>query len=113
MSFQLPNLQAKITNLATDLKLAPGEQVTFEEMRTSVLAVAFRVESTGNLLLYVEQFSDSEWTLADKTACYKGTTLWQCMLKKPLFRVRLKNVTQSPVTITVDVNMFEKVAGQQ
>jgi hypothetical protein len=103
-------MQAKITNLATKREVAPGEQVTFDEMKTSVLMIAFRVESTGNLLLYVEQLNDSEWTLADKTACYTGTSLWQCMLKKPVFRARLKNVSENPITLTVDVNTFERVA---
>jgi hypothetical protein len=110
MSYQIPNMQARITNLATNREVAPGEQVSFDEIKTSVLMIAFRVESTGNLLLYVEQLNDTEWSLADKTACYKGTSLWQCILKKPVFRARLKNVSDAPITLTIDVNTFERVA---
>ncbi|MEW6171490.1 MAG: hypothetical protein AB1510_00260 [Bacillota bacterium] len=111
--FQVPSMQAKIVNLCSNLQLAPGEQVTFDQFRASVLAIAFRIESEGNLLVYVEGPGDPEWVVMDKTAVYKGTTLWQCLLKKPDFRARVKNVTENPASVTIDLNMFERVAAEE
>ncbi|MEW6182571.1 MAG: hypothetical protein AB1500_05250 [Bacillota bacterium] len=111
--FEVPNMQAKIVNLCSNLQLAPQEQVTFEELKATVLIIAFRIESDGNLLLYIEGPGDPEWAVMDKTACYTGTTMWQCLLKKPDFRARVKNVSGNPVSVTIDLNMFERVAAEE
>ncbi|MEW6448428.1 MAG: hypothetical protein AB1426_10130 [Bacillota bacterium] len=103
----IPALKPNVITLAANRELAPGEQLTFGEYKSTPLVVAFRVKSTGRMLLSIEELREGEWATADNTACYEGTILWQCLLKNPVFRIRLKNTSEEPVTVTVDMNLFE------
>lgn len=103
----VPALKPNLITLVANRELAPGEQLTFGEYKSTPLVVAFRVQSTGRMLLFLEELKDGEWAVADKTACYEGVMVWQCLLKNPVFRVRLKNTSDKPVTVTADMNLFE------
>uniref|UniRef100_A0A7C2E9T5 Uncharacterized protein n=1 Tax=Ammonifex degensii TaxID=42838 RepID=A0A7C2E9T5_9THEO len=103
----IPALEPNLVSLTANRELAPGEELTFGEFKSSSLVVAFRAESTGRFILFLEELRDSEWVVADKSACYEGVTLWQCLLKNPVFRVRVKNPPQKPITLTLDMNLFQ------
>ncbi|MEW6573670.1 MAG: hypothetical protein AB1374_08575 [Bacillota bacterium] len=103
----IPALKPNFITLMTDRELAPGEQLTFGEYKSTTLVVAFRVQSTGRSLLTIEELKDGEWTVADNSACYEGTILWQCLLKNQVFRVRFKNTSEKPITVTAEMNLFE------
>jgi hypothetical protein len=109
----VPALEPNIISLVKGRELAPGEQVTFGEFKSTTLVVAFRTESNGRFLLYLEELRDSEWVVADKTAGYEGVTLWQCLLKNPVFRVRVKNTTQAPITLTIEMNLFQPISQKE
>ncbi|WP_334109627.1 hypothetical protein [Thermodesulfitimonas autotrophica] len=103
----VPALKPNIISLLQDRELAPGEEITLGEFRSQPLVVAFRAKSNGRFILFLEELRDGEWVIADKSACYEGVTVWQCLLKNPVFRLRVKNPPQRPVTLSLDMNLFE------
>mgnify|MGYP000162133533 CR=1 FL=1 len=109
----VPALKANVISLLKDRELAPGEEVVLGEFESQPLVVAFRAKSNGRFILFVEELRDGEWVIADKSACYEGVMVWQCLLKNPVFRLRIKNPPQNPVTLSLDMNLFERLPQEE
>jgi hypothetical protein len=82
------------TVLGGDLRLLPLVGKVFDPMHVPILNIGIRVAASAEVLVTVEEYDGSEWTVRDKMVAIPGETVWHHHLKFPDFRVGVEN--QSP-----------------
>lgn len=95
-----------ITSLAQELKLGAGETMELECPRATLLNIGFRIRTTGQMNISVEEYNGEDWKTTGELEVEKGETVWHYILKKNSFRLRLNNPSSSnDVVVSVDVNL--------
>lgn len=85
------SLKPMNTILGGELRLLPLVGQVFDPMHVPILNIGIRVIASAEVLVTVEEYDGSEWTVRDKMLTVPGETVWHHNLKFPDFRVGVKN----------------------
>jgi len=95
-----------IVRLVHDAEVKPGATMELPSRHASVLTIAFRVKTSGSVVMMVDERQNESWEEKNREEFLEGVTLWECRLSRPDFRVRLYNPSPvDSVTVTVDANI--------
>ncbi|MGB9803442.1 hypothetical protein [Desulfofundulus sp.] len=96
----------RVVRLVREMNLSAGQSVELDCPRATLLNIAFRIRTTGNVNFLVEEYNGRDWEATSRFEVEEGETVWHHILKQPSFRLRLANPSPTEsVEISIDANL--------